>query len=170
MIEKSEKDKTIGILLSMGSNIGDRRNSIFNAIEFLRLYGAIKDVRLSSFYETEPVGETDQDEFINIVLKANTSLSPFNLLAACKSVEYLVGRTKRERWREREIDIDILVYGDSEYKNEKIEIPHPRMHERNFVLIPANEIAPDLYVSKYGKTINELLEECSDNSLVKIIQ
>lgn len=155
------------VLLSLGSNLGNRKININNAVRLLRAEGALKNIKLSGLYETEPVGYTDQPWFLNAAASGLTSLSMHELIRLCKEIEFKVGRKTRERWHEREIDIDILLYGDEILSDEEITIPHPRMHERRFVLEPAAEIAPELMHPNLNKTVEQLLEECSDNSVVK---
>ena len=156
-------DKTF-VLLSLGSNLGSRKKIIETALSVLVDAGIIFDTTLSSFYSTEPVGFSDQPEFINAAISAYTDMPFADLLCACKSVEYFLGRTIRKRWHEREIDIDLLLYGDTCFGSKKLTIPHPRMHERRFVLEPAAEIAATVVHPVLNKSIESLLEECTDNS------
>jgi 2-amino-4-hydroxy-6-hydroxymethyldihydropteridine diphosphokinase len=158
--------ENIEILLSLGSNLGDRKGIIIKAVELLTDNTVIEKVILSNFYETEPVGPKDQPFFINIALRAETSLEPLELLARLKEIEADLGRVKRERWKEREIDIDVLLYGDLILDNPHITIPHPRMHERNFVLVPAVEIAPDMMHPVFNAKLSHLLDISKDNSKV----
>ncbi len=157
-------DKREYVLLSLGANLGDREQSLRDAIAYLQDNGVLSGVSTSSLYETEPYGVLDQPAFINMVVSGFTSLSVFSLLQICKSIEYLMGRCTRERWHEREIDIDILIYGDLVISKDKIKIPHPSMGKRKFVLIPAAEIAAKAKDPKSCKTIAELLDECEDDS------
>ncbi len=152
------------VLLSLGANLGDRKQALSDAVDYLRDNAVLTGISTSSFYETQPFGVTEQPEFINMVVSGFTQLSVFALLQICKSIEYLMGRQTRQRWHEREIDIDILIYGDLVISKEKIKIPHPAMGERKFVLIPAAEIAAKAKDPKSCKTIAELLDECEDES------
>lgn len=163
----NEKLKKTFVLISLGANTGDKRKNIDDALHYLINSEAITEVYSSSLYETEPVGFKKQDWFINSVIAGFTTLPLFALLQICKSIEYSIGRELRERWHEREIDIDILLYGDDLIERNLVTIPHPRMHERKFVLIPAAEIAAYAKHPKLERTISELLEECLDNSIVR---
>ncbi|MDA3844813.1 MAG: 2-amino-4-hydroxy-6-hydroxymethyldihydropteridine diphosphokinase [Candidatus Kapabacteria bacterium] len=167
MIFSNSENKPVFTMLSLGTNLGDRQANIDTAVRHLINESVLTDVRTSSYYETEPVGFIDQPPFINIVLTAMTKMSLANLMQYCKSVEYFMGRTIRMRWHEREIDIDILLYADTVIHSSRLTIPHPRMHERKFVLVPANEIADKTMHPKLNKSISRLLEECKDNSEVR---
>lgn len=156
------------VLLSLGANIGNRRETLDKVISALESSGVLRDVRVSSYYETEPVGFKEQDWFLNIAASAHTDLGLYELIQILKSTEYLHGREHRDKWHEREIDIDILLYGSDVCHNEKIIVPHPRMHERKFVLKPAAEIASAAVHPEKNMTIAQLLEECRDDSEVKI--
>lgn len=156
------------ILLSLGSNIGDRKANILQALKYINESETLSAIKVSSFYETEPVGYTDQDWFLNIAVSGYTSLPLYQLIQQCKSIEYALGRELRERWHEREIDIDILLYGDKKLHETKITVPHPRMHERRFVLEPAAEIAGNEIHPEFGVSINKLLAECNDDSRVRM--
>ncbi len=126
--------------------MGDR---LFFLQEALRLLGESKNIQIakaSSIYETEPVGYTDQPAFLNMVIHGQTSLSPEHLLETTQLVEQTLGRKREIRWGPRTIDIDILLYNNREIKMDHLTIPHPRMNERAFVMIPLAEIAPDLIV------------------------
>jgi len=159
-------DNSRPILLSLGANLGDRIGTILLAIDFIKDIGVLKDIKLSSFYETQPIGYKEQPNFINIAIFGYTNL-PINLLLFfCKSIEYFCGRQPRKLWHEREIDIDIIFYSNEIINNSLIKIPHPRMHERAFVLIPAAEIAPDYIHPIENKTISDLLIICNDFSEV----
>jgi 2-amino-4-hydroxy-6-hydroxymethyldihydropteridine diphosphokinase len=142
--------------LSLGSNLGDRREYLQAALEDLWAHGA-PAITSSSVYETEPVGEvTEQPEFFNAVVEMETSLDPEALLDACKAVEAALGRTPEGdagyvRHGPRPIDIDILVLGDEPYASERLRIPHPALAERRFVLEPLAEIAPELEIPGVGR-------------------
>lgn len=155
----------VRVLLSLGSNLEPRAERIAAAVEALS-QNVLTDVLRSQLYATEPVGFVDQPEFLNVAIVGNTTLTPEELFAACKSVEGVIGRQHRERWREREIDIDILLFGDMMFWNEQLTIPHPRMKDRRFVLEPAAEIAPSMVDPSTKRTIAELLAACADHSRV----
>lgn len=128
--------------LSLGGNMGHRRAAIEGALAALHAGGA-KVIRRSSFYETAPVGKTDQPSFLNIAVEVATDLEPHDLLALCLRIEDSFGRTRMERWGPRTLDIDLLLYDGRTVATLDLTIPHPRMTERRFVLEPLLEIAPD---------------------------
>ncbi|MFZ4454544.1 2-amino-4-hydroxy-6-hydroxymethyldihydropteridine diphosphokinase [Salibacterium aidingense] len=147
--------------LALGSNIGDREYYLRQAVCKLRQHKSLDPVRLSSIYETEPVGVTGQPAFLNMVLHLKTELTPGKVLETTQSIEQGLDRVRHERWGPRTIDLDILLYNDENIKMNELYIPHPRMHERAFVLIPLNEIAAAQYVSNYKQTIQELTDQLS---------
>ncbi len=157
----------IPVLLAFGANLGNREQTILRAVELLLKSGAVREISLSKLYETEPVGFKDQPFFINAALQGITELSPETLLKTCRDIETQLGRTPRAKWHEREIDIDILIYGGEILLKENVEIPHPRMHERRFVLLPAADVAVDMIHPVFKKSVGELLKECHDTSLVR---
>ncbi|MCL2038982.1 MAG: 2-amino-4-hydroxy-6-hydroxymethyldihydropteridine diphosphokinase [Bacteroidetes bacterium] len=157
-------------ILSIGSNIGNKKKNIENAIYLLHNNYNITMLNVSNFYETEPFGYKNQNWFLNIVLIADTDLSPHNLLIACKKIEANLGRKQTTKWAERTIDIDILMYSDMILDTADLTIPHQYMHLRNFVLIPLNSIAPDTIHPIFSKTISQLLIECPDTSAVKLVK
>jgi len=149
------------ILIALGSNIGDRERNINTAIIALGNHNNIQIEKSSSLYETKPVGVTMQPDFLNGVISIITPLSPLELLAVCLNVECQMGRIRDKRWGPRNIDIDILMYHDLMIEDEVLQIPHPRLHERCFVLVPLQEIAPQLPVYQ-GLTAGELLSKRND--------
>jgi 2-amino-4-hydroxy-6-hydroxymethyldihydropteridine diphosphokinase len=156
------------VLLSLGSNLGDRQQNLLNVIKYLVNYNILQDIQLSNIYETEPVGEKNQGQFLNMCLSGFTNMSALNLINTLKNLEVELGRIDRGKWMEREIDIDILMYEDIELKEEKLELPHPRMHERKFVLFPANEIESQMIHPIFNVDISQLLKDCKDDSEIKI--
>lgn len=154
------------IYIGLGTNIGDRAANCRKAVELLSEKG-VKPLRQSSYYETEPWGKLDQPPFINAVLEADTALSPKELLEAVKGVEQEMGRTTVERWGPRVIDLDILLYDGLQLDEEGLVLPHPLMHARAFVLVPLNEIAPELAHPVFGKTISELLSRLDTSGVRK---
>ena len=132
--------------LGLGTNLGDRRRYLSDAV------AAIPDlVRVSNVFETEPVGGPEQGAFLNIVVELSTDLDPYELLGLCRSLERSAGRERRVRWGPRTLDVDVLWVEGVEMNEEDLTIPHPRLYQRNFVVVPLLEIAPDL-----GEAIAEL--------------
>lgn len=154
------------VYLSLGSNIGDRAANISRALDALRDRAA-RITRSSSLYETEPVEFRDQDWFLNSVVEAETDLLPLDLMNAILSVERSLGRQRRLPKGPRLIDIDILLYADSVIHTPELDIPHPRMASRRFVLVPFAEIARDAIHPVFHKTIAELLAATPDCSIVR---
>ncbi len=142
--------------LGLGSNMGNRRENLDKALEFLSQRIEVKQV--SSTYDTEPVGNTEQPRFLNLVCQIRTRLAPMELLTLAKGIETKLGRKLGGSNAPRPIDIDILFYGDQIVESPELVIPHPRLEGRAFVLIPLTEIAPELVHPVNGKTIKELLE------------
>jgi 2-amino-4-hydroxy-6-hydroxymethyldihydropteridine diphosphokinase len=126
--------------LALGSNMGDRFGYLGRAVELLHRHEKIEVVNTSSIYETDPVGYTDQDAFLNMVVKVQTGLSPLDLLDAVNRIEAELGRKREIRWGPRTLDLDILLYNQENINSEKLTVPHPRMQERAFVMIPLLEI------------------------------
>jgi 2-amino-4-hydroxy-6-hydroxymethyldihydropteridine diphosphokinase len=126
--------------LALGSNIGDRFGYLGRAVELVHQHEKIKVVNTSSIYETDPVGYTDQDAFLNMVIKVETALDPFDLLDEINKIEAELGRKREIRWGPRTLDLDILLYNQENINSEKLTVPHPRMQERAFVMIPLLEI------------------------------
>jgi len=142
------------IFLSLGSNLGDRLNNLQDAIRSLP--PNVQPLSQSRIYETDPWGYVDQPAFLNLVIKASTELSPKKLLAFIKKMEVVLGREKAFRYGPRLIDLDILFYDDLVLDSPDLTIPHPRLSERAFVLIPLAEVAPDLIHPVTKKTIRQL--------------
>lgn len=153
------------LYLSLGSNVGDRKKFLDSAVE--KLHGKISDIIASSMYETEPWGNLNQPQFLNMCLGGQTDLKPGELLEFIKSIESSLGRKHTEKWGPREIDIDILFYGDGVIDTSGIEIPHPFVAERAFVLIPLAEIAPDFKHPVLKKTVKELAESIDGSGVRK---
>jgi len=151
--------------ISAGSNIGDREENLdFGA---RRLGERGKLIRISSVYETEPVGYADQPWFLNRVFELETALSPHELLAWCNEIERDGGRVRTFPNAPRTLDLDILLYGDRIISDPVLVIPHPRMTERRFVLEPLAEIAPDLRHPAEKKTMLDLLACCPDTTAAR---
>ena len=154
------------IYLSLGSNLGDRAAHLTAAIDALSSAG-IRVTKTSSFYATEPVELRAQPWFLNCCVEAETALMPRQLLHALREIAKHIGGRKIVRKGPRAIDIDILLYGSSTVRIPTLTIPHPRMTERRFVLVPLAEIAPSLRHSLLKSTIAELLAACPDPARVR---
>jgi 2-amino-4-hydroxy-6-hydroxymethyldihydropteridine diphosphokinase len=129
--------------LGLGSNVGDRLPMLQRAVDLLASRDGIRVTGSSRVYETDPVGGPPQPEYLNAVLRIETTLEPYGLLDACREVENTLGRERLERWGPRTIDVDILTFGDREIDEPDLQVPHPRMHERGFVLVPLLELAAE---------------------------
>ncbi|MEE8259444.1 MAG: 2-amino-4-hydroxy-6-hydroxymethyldihydropteridine diphosphokinase [Nitrospinaceae bacterium] len=145
--------------IGIGSNLESPTENCLKAVQRLNAHADLTVVARSSLYQSEPFGITDQDWFVNSVAQITTSLSPEELLRACLSIEQAMGRTRTKKWGPRIIDLDILFYDDLILKQEELEIPHPGIAERSFVLAPMNEIAPEFIHPKLKKSIQGLLIE-----------
>lgn len=143
---------TRGVYIAMGANLGDRRATIDAAVRDLNAVEGVGVVRVSSLVETAPVGPGSQGMYLNGAAELATTLSARALLDALLGIERSHGRDRdREaRWGSRTLDLDLLVFGDAVIDEERLSVPHPRLHERVFVLAPLNEIAPDLSVPGRG--------------------
>lgn len=156
--------------IALGSNMGDRELNLLRAVAEIGRLPGCKVTGLSSFYETSPVGVTEQALFYNAVLRVHTELSPHELLESLMRIESDVfGRTRTARWGPRRMDLDLLLHGGSTISDARLTVPHPRMSERRFVLQPLCDIAPDLVHPVLGKPIAELLGALrTDESVTRI--
>lgn len=153
--------------LSLGSNLGDRLANLKVAVEKIEESDKIEVKEVSPVYETQPLGYEGQGWFLNLVAEVQTSLEPSVLLERLLSIEDRMGRIREKKWGPRNIDLDILLYDDRTVCSERLTIPHPRMHERRFVLAPLAQIAPDLLHPRLKKSVEELLAVCRDESMVR---
>ncbi len=156
--------------ISAGSNLGDRRANLTRAFNELATKDHIDVISVSSLYETEPWGWTDQPNYFNCVFKVRTALQPDDLLRLLKAIERVAGRKPGgERWSPRELDLDILIYGELIIDSSKLTIPHPELINRRFVLLPLVELCPDLAIPAKGRTVKQALMACVDRCSVELI-
>ncbi|CAH0347606.1 2-amino-4-hydroxy-6-hydroxymethyldihydropteridine diphosphokinase [Bacillus sp. CECT 9360] len=154
--------------ISIGSNMGDRVNFFKKAIELLDRDEGIKVVDISSLYETDPVGFTDQPLFLNAVFKIETFYEPEKLLEKCLETERTLGRKREIHWGPRTLDLDILLYNQENIETENLSVPHPRMLERAFVIIPLLELNPDIMLPKMETPLIDVLEKIKDKEGVRL--
>ncbi|CEA02723.1 Bifunctional folate synthesis protein [Jeotgalicoccus saudimassiliensis] len=145
--------------LGLGSNIGDREESLNNAIAELSEVPGIQVTKISSRYETKPYGNTNQPDFINMAVEVDTNLTPLDLLETVLGIEHELGRVRTEIWGPRSIDIDVLLYEDLELKLTDLKVPHPEMHLRSFVIDPLYEIAPKREHPTLHMTVEKIKEQ-----------
>ena len=159
--------EVITAYIGLGSNLGDRAGNLLLAVRGL-LEASFTVFKLSAVYETEPVEVENHAPFLNMVAEIRlTGISPSQMMARMLRIEYLLGRRNKNLKKPRSVDLDLLLFGDVQSETEFLILPHPRLHERRFVLVPLAEIAPHLIHPKTHKTIQELLENLEDKSEVK---
>lgn len=154
--------------IALGSNIGDRIGYLGKAILFLSQHPGVTVRRMSSVYETEPVGYLNQGHFYNMVIEIESSLSPEEILHICLDVEQRLGRVRTIVNGPRTIDLDLLYYHDRIINGEDLVVPHPRLHQRTFVLVPLVEIAPEVVHPILMQTNRELLAQLPVEGVVKL--
>lgn len=156
------------VYFSLGSNIGERGENLRAAIASLEK-SEVRVTRVSSLYETEPVDFLEQDWFLNCAVEGETQVPALELLRALRAIELRMGSKKSIAKGPRLIDIDILLYGDETIDTPELQVPHPRMLLRNFVLVPLTEVAPDLRHPTWSGTVSQLLAQSPDKSVVRRI-
>jgi 2-amino-4-hydroxy-6-hydroxymethyldihydropteridine diphosphokinase len=154
--------------VALGSNMGNRLQYLYKAIKKLDEHEQISVVQTSSIYETDPVGYVNQDKFLNMVIKIQTSLSPFALLDVTQKIELDLGRKREVRWGPRTLDLDILLYNHENIETEQLTIPHPRMVERAFVLVPLFELDADIRIPNIKQCLALIIDELPDKEGVRI--
>ena len=160
----SGSESFVTALLGLGGNIGDPVGAMAGALETLAGHPQCRVIAVSRLYRTPPWGKTDQADFFNACALIDTELSPKALLDLCLAIERGMKRVRIERWGPRTIDIDVLTYGERTVHEEGLDIPHPRMVERAFVLMPLADVAPDLQVM--GQTITAWLSQADRSGIV----
>ncbi|MCU0572089.1 MAG: 2-amino-4-hydroxy-6-hydroxymethyldihydropteridine diphosphokinase [Syntrophobacteraceae bacterium] len=145
-------------LIGLGGNVGDPVAHCREAVRRLEEHPAVTVLRCSSLYRTEPLGKHDQNWFVNGVVLCETTLAPEQLLVVLQDIEKTCGRVRRERWGPRTLDLDLLCFGDVILDTERLTLPHPRLHERRFVLVPLLEIVPHWRHPVLPRTGRELLD------------
>src|SRR5690625_1705828 len=143
--------------IALGTNIEPRESYIQQALARIAGEGSVQIVKESPIYETAPVGYVNQARFLNLVIEVKTTLTALDLLRVCQTIEAELGRERTIRFGPRTIDLDILLYNNENKETEQLTIPHPRMHERAFVLVPLNDIAADWMVHTFDLTVSQLL-------------
>jgi 2-amino-4-hydroxy-6-hydroxymethyldihydropteridine diphosphokinase len=154
--------------IALGSNMGDRFGYLTQAIILLEGHEDITVVNTSSIYETDPVGYTDQDQFLNMAIQVETSLSPVELLDTCLEIELKLGRKREIKWGPRTLDLDILLFNHENIETEKLTIPHPRMKQRAFVILPLLEMEPNLMLPNMKEPLKDCLLSIPDREGVRI--
>lgn len=155
--------------IGLGSNLGDRSHYLFSAIKSIQEHHEIDIMSFSSIYETVPVGYEDdtQDNYLNMVIKVCTELSAVDLLRVLQKVELDFGRERKIRWGPRTLDLDILLYNHENIESEHLIIPHPRMTQRAFVMLPLIEVAKDIQIPLVEMPLSELIDELQDREGVR---
>ena len=156
------------VYIALGTNLEPRAEHLEKALELFRSLPDVEVKRVSSIYESKPVGYLDQPDFLNLVFEAETDLLPLDLLDRCQSIEQELGRVRTIRFGPRTLDVDIVLYGVESFAEERLIVPHPRMQERAFVLLPLQELNPELIVPKWNKTVHELVAELPANDFEEI--
>lgn len=158
------------VYIALGSNIEPRQTYLSEAIHLLDEHNAITVKQKSSIYQTKPVGYTEQADFLNMVVHVTSSLSASALLDFCQSIEQDLGRKRGVRFGPRTIDLDLLWYNNKKIDTDRLMIPHPRMTERAFVLIPLFEIAPELIITGHNQRVEAIVQTLSKEEKQSVIK
>lgn len=145
------------VYIGLGSNLGDKKENLGRALKILGSTDGVCITRVSSLYQSEPWGFKDQDDFVNQVVEIETELDAFTLLHRLQAIEIDMGRQRAAKWGPRNIDLDILLYGDEVLQSKELQVPHAHMRERLFVLIPLQEINPEIVFPDDGTSLREVL-------------
>lgn len=156
------------VYLALGANLGDKEANLEEAVRQISLLESTEIQGVSAMYETEPVGYVEQDRFLNMAVRIKTGLEPLQLLERLQAIENLLKRKRDIRWGPRTIDIDILLYGNAEINEPRLTVPHPRMFERAFVLIPLKDVYGEAGLK--GTNIEELIGRCGDKDGVRLFK
>ena len=156
------------VFIGIGSNIGDRESYIETSLKRIQEYPGVDIADTSSLYETAPVGVTEQAAFLNMVALLETEMNAFQLLEILQGIEQSLGRERDIRWGPRTIDLDILLYNHENIVAEGLVIPHPRLLERGFVIIPLHELSPDASIPTTNKRIDSYLDHIEDKEGVRL--
>ncbi|WP_148631323.1 2-amino-4-hydroxy-6-hydroxymethyldihydropteridine diphosphokinase [Bacillus sp. E214] len=156
------------VYIGLGTNVGDRESNLKDAISELAAVPEIEIISLSSIYETNPVGYLEQGKFLNMVVCINTTFDAQTLLVTCMKIEQILGRKREIRWGPRTIDLDILLYNQENIVTKNLIVPHPRMLDRAFVVIPLVEIDKDIILPNMEKPIREIMDDIPEKEGVRI--
>ncbi|QFK69861.1 2-amino-4-hydroxy-6-hydroxymethyldihydropteridine diphosphokinase [Pradoshia sp. D12] len=156
------------VYIGLGTNVGDRESNLKDAISELAAVPEIEIISLSSIYETNPVGYLEQGKFLNMVVCINTTFDAQTLLVTCMKIEQNLGRKREIRWGPRTIDLDILLYNQENIVTKNLIVPHPRMLDRAFVVIPLVEIDKDIILPNMEKPIREIMDDIPEKEGVRI--
>ncbi|WP_201606300.1 2-amino-4-hydroxy-6-hydroxymethyldihydropteridine diphosphokinase [Psychrobacter immobilis] len=143
----------VGLGSNLANELGSPTDHLQHALAVMRAHEQVREVSVSSFYASAPMGPQDQPDFVNAVVGFETTFAPYELLAFCQQLESMAKRARLRRWGERSLDVDILLYGEIQITDPTLTIPHAGLSERNFVLIPLRELAPNLTIA--GKSISD---------------
>jgi len=152
--------------IALGSNLADPVAQLDTAIERLTAHPLISVESVSGYYRSAPQGDIEQPEYVNACALIRTALDPYGLLDVLQEVKQAMGKRKRGHWQPREIDLDLLTHGGAVIQSDRLTVPHPWLHRRDFVLVPLAEIAPDLQVPGYGR-VQDLLESLSERFILE---
>ncbi|QFT56199.1 2-amino-4-hydroxy-6-hydroxymethyldihydropteridine diphosphokinase [Microbulbifer sp. THAF38] len=155
------------VFIGLGSNLAEPQKQLRGALKAIEEIPHSRLLRCSSFYHSAPIGPGEQPDYVNAVAELESALQPIELLNQLQSIELAHGRERSVRWGARTLDLDILLFDEFQLDEARLQVPHPRMAERNFVLLPLAELAPNLQLPT-GESLQQLLQNCPQNRLEKI--